>query len=85
MADRFIIYGADYCQYCVNDPSFLESKNIEFVYLNMQEDVFGLDEAKEFYGWDTIPIIIKNNTETGKTTFVGGYSDLVQGLGYAGD
>ena len=46
--------------------------------LNMDEDPEGLFEAKNFYNWRTIPIVLRNDGNTGKIKFIGGYTDLVK-------
>ena len=75
--DRYIVYGTTDCPFCIRARQLLESKNIEFVYLNMSEDPEGLLETKQFYDHYTVPIILKNHHD-GVVEFVGGYDDLVE-------
>ena len=42
----------------------------------MEEDREGLEQAKNFYNWKTVPMIIENNLETGEVKFIGGYDSL---------
>lgn len=77
---RYLIYGLSLCQYCVLACEYLDSRNIEYVFLNMDEDLIGIREAKEFYGHNTVPIILKNNLKTGYVKFIGGYDDLVESI-----
>jgi hypothetical protein len=46
----------------------------------MDEDPVGIRETKEFYGHNTVPIILKNNLKTGYVKFIGGYDDLVESM-----
>ena len=36
-----------------------------------------IEDYKEFYTQDTVPIILKNDIESGETQKVGGYTDLL--------
>lgn len=76
MASRFIVYGRESCPWCVRAINFLEILRQEKVFLNMEEDREGLEQAKNFYNWKTVPMIIENNLETGEVKFIGGYDSL---------
>tara|TARA_B100000214_G_scaffold375569_1_gene362766 strand:+ start:12119 stop:12370 length:252 start_codon:yes stop_codon:yes gene_type:complete len=73
---RYIIYGTSRCPFCINAVRLLQSENIDYVFLNMEEDREGLEEAKQYYNHHTVPIVLKNDKFSGKTSFVGGYDDL---------
>ena len=68
------------CEYCALTCEYLSEREIEFVFMNMDEDPVGLTEAKAYYTHRTVPIILSSDTETGNVSFVGGYDDLVKGL-----
>lgn len=76
MGNRYIIYGTPRCPFCISAQRLLEQENVEYVFLDMQEDVEGLEEAKKYYNHPTVPIILKNNKFSGETRFIGGYDDL---------
>jgi len=58
----------DLCRANSNDYIFLD-------YINAPDI---LEEYKEFYAQNTVPIILSNHMTTGKTNKVGGYSDLLE-------
>jgi glutaredoxin len=76
MDSRYIIYGTSRCPFCISSIRLLEATNLEYVFLNMEEDIEGMEEAKRYYNHTTIPIILENNKITGKTSFIGGYDAL---------
>tara|TARA_A100001011_G_scaffold73289_1_gene75216 strand:- start:3108 stop:3371 length:264 start_codon:yes stop_codon:yes gene_type:complete len=78
MASRFIIYGRSSCPWCVRAVNFLDILRQESVFLNMEEDREGLEEAKVFYDWKTVPMILENDLSSGKVNFIGGYDNLKQ-------
>jgi glutaredoxin 1 len=78
--DRYIIYGRSSCGYCTRACDLLESRAVDYVFLNMDEDPIGLKEAKDYYGHETVPVILSNNLSTGLVTLVGGYDDLLRSL-----
>jgi len=78
---RYIIYGTPSCNYCRKAEDLLTSLDIKYVFLNMEEDVEGIEEAKRYYSWGTIPIILENNLLTGATRLVGGFSDVEKEIG----
>ncbi len=81
MANRFIVYGRTTCYYCQSALRLLEEQDLEHVFMDLTDDEHALDEAKEYYGHPTVPIILKNNKGDGFTEFVGGYTDLAEMLG----
>ena len=80
MDSRFIIYGRSSCPYCANAVSLLRSKGIKNVFFDFSEDQEAIQEAKSFYNWRTVPMVLENNTLTGETKFIGGYDDLCKRL-----
>jgi glutaredoxin len=78
MANRYIIYGRSTCSYCVKAVDLLESRGEESIFFDFFDDPDALTDAKRFYKMDTVPIIIQNNKIFGKTTLIGGYSELTE-------
>ncbi len=76
MASRFIVYGRDSCPWCTRAINFLNMLNQENVFLNMEKKRDALEEVKTYYNWDTVPVILENNLETGQVKFIGGYDLL---------
>ena len=76
MASRFIVYGRDSCPWCVRAVNFLEMLRQDKIFLNMENHRDRLEEVKAFYNWNTVPVILENNLETGKVKFIGGYDLL---------
>ncbi len=72
---RFMVYGRSSCPYCVKAVSLLEERE-EVYYFFDEPDRSELDYTKTFYNSRTVPIIISNDTVTGETRLIGGYSDL---------
>ena len=78
MDNRYLIYGRRTCPFCVKAVDFLESRGEENIFFDFSEDPESITEAKNFYNVKTVPIIIQNNKNFGKTTLIGGYTDLVE-------
>ena len=80
MASRFIVYGRSTCPYCTFAVKILHAKKKENVFFDFSEDPDAIEEAKRFYDWPTVPMVLENDLITGKTNFVGGYDDLLNRL-----
>ena len=80
MNDRIIIIGRSTCPFCVKALSYCVQKNIERIYLDYAGTPEILEEYKEFYKQETVPIILSNNINSGLVKKVGGYTDLVDYL-----
>lgn len=80
MANRYIIFGRETCPFCTMAMDFCKASHISHLFLNYEENREILEDYKEFYKQDTVPIILENNMETGLTQKVGGYSDLLNRL-----
>ena len=76
MGDRYIVYGRNNCKFCREAVSLLSSMDKEHYFVDLEEEPGTLNEAKEFYKRETVPIVIKNNEFTGKTQMIGGFDDL---------
>ncbi len=80
MDSRFIIYGRSSCPYCSHAVDLLQARGVQNVFFDFSEDPIAIQEAKRFYNWPTVPMVLENNLNTGETTFVGGYDDLYNRL-----
>ncbi len=76
MASRFIIYGRTSCPFCRMALDVLDHLGQEKVFFDFTEDHEAIEDAKRFYNWNTVPMILENNKETGSTKFIGGFDDL---------
>ena len=77
MDKRYIIFGRESCPFCVMAADFCIASHLEHVFLNYENNKGILEDYKQFYQQDTVPIILENNKETGLVKKVGGYSDLI--------
>ena len=78
--DRFIIIGRTSCPFCTKAVQYCNAKNVEYIFLNYNEDPQILEEYKVFHKQSTVPIILANNMLSGYTKKVGGYSELLEYL-----
>ena len=78
---RYIVYGADYCTYCTKAKELLESKEVEFIYVNLENDYDEIRKTSEFYDWYSIPIVVENNNNSGEVKLIGGYTELMRRVG----
>ena len=70
---EYLVFGKVYCKYCTKAKHLLTSKDIKFLYLDLDEiDISGklLKKLKVYTKMDTIPIIFNNSK------LIGGYTDL---------
>ena len=78
MSRRFLIYGRSSCEFCCLACDFLSASRVDYQFFDFEEDRPFLEDAKSFYNFETVPIILENNLSTGKISFIGGYSDLLK-------
>lgn len=75
---KYTIYSTVGCGYCIQAKRLLESKEIEFDYIDIGE-LDGADKAnlQEIAGltFRTVPQIFKEN-EDGQLSYVGGFTEL---------
>ena len=71
---RYLVYGRSTCPFCIAACNFLDASEQEYHFADFHED---LDYVKGFYEFETVPIIIENNKETGETKMIGGYTDML--------
>ncbi len=66
-----LIYGKDGCSFCQRAKLLCESYNLDFEYLNMDEDYSRETLFENFPGAKTVPQIVVNGLK------IGGYNELV--------
>ena len=54
------------------------AKDLKTVFLNYESEQDILEDYKQYYKFETVPIILKNCLETGMVNFIGGYKQLVE-------
>ena len=64
------------CPFCVRAKALMIEKNLQFEYCSIDHSRKLLDYYKLVYKHDTVPMIIKINTEGGDEQFIGGYTEL---------
>lgn len=71
---KIIVYGKPNCSFCKRASALLESKKLNFDYIDLSDNQTALDYIKSI-GCRTVPQIFINGTH------VGGYDDLVEYFG----
>jgi glutaredoxin len=70
------VYGKDWCVYCDRAKVLLKSKNLDFVYYDIEKDdgakIMALEKSG---GQKTVPIIFHNDDN-----YIGGFDQLRQAL-----
>ena len=74
--DTFLIYGRSSCNYCSQACRLLDNASIEYIFFDLERDRKFLDEAKNFYGYETVPIVLRLCYKSGIANFVGGCDSL---------
>ena len=64
------------CPYCVRAKALLIEERAQFEYCSVDHSRDLLDHYRMVYKHNTVPMIIKINTEDGSEKFIGGYTEL---------
>jgi glutaredoxin len=73
---RYIVFAKETCPFCVKAAELLEERKQNFKVVNFEESQTKvLEEIKEAYRWETVPMIFEVSDEN-QIKFVGGYTDL---------
>ena len=67
-----IIYSTSWCPSCVSAKRLLESKNVEYEEINIEEVNISREKLVEIAGAATVPQIIVNDTP------IGGFDNLLE-------
>ena len=70
----YIVYGASFCKWCTNVKDFLINREIEFKYVDIQEDKEAWDKVNSVHNFKTIPQVFKGDA------YVGGFNELQQSI-----
>ncbi|MCX6450978.1 MAG: thioredoxin family protein [Actinobacteria bacterium] len=59
MSAKVTMYGAEWCGDCRRSKKFMEGNNVEFNYINVEEDLTAAEKVKEINnGMQSIPVIV---------------------------
>jgi len=77
--NKYIVYVKEKCPFCVKVIERLKSDNISFEKMTLDKRPAVLQELKNIYEWQTVPMIFE---KVGSKTYelVGGYTDLIRHL-----
>tara|TARA_Y100000310_G_C20169610_1_gene573026 strand:- start:305 stop:550 length:246 start_codon:yes stop_codon:yes gene_type:complete len=75
---RYFIYGRRSCPFCCMACDFLGASKKQYHFFDHHGDEIMLQRLKKFYNYSTFPMILENCLETGRTKFIGGYSELIE-------
>ena len=64
------------CPFCLKAKSLMIEKGFQFEYCSVDHSRKLLEYYKMIYKHDTVPMIIKVNTENNNEEFIGGFSEL---------
>ena len=72
--DKYELYIKEGCPFCIKAVELLREKDKQFVVHVMDSDIEALNEAKEKFKHNTVPIVLvrENNTKS----LIGGYTEL---------
>ena len=57
--EKVTMYGAEWCGDCRRSKKFMEGNNVEFNYINVEEDLTAAEKVKEINnGMQSIPVIV---------------------------
>lgn len=76
----YTVWAKKDCPYCQKARLFMLENSLRHKIYFVDENPVLLNEKKNKYEWDTVPIIVQEFE--GKETLIGGYTDL---LAYAGE
>ena len=80
MGDKFFIYGRSSCPFCIEACRILKTRDIWHKFFDLESDRRFLNEAKQFYGYKTVPMILRLDSKTHTANFIGGCDSLKEFL-----
>ena len=78
MDTKYILYVRADCPFCVKASELLEEKGLNFSTLDLKTRPKVLQEMKNIYEWNTVPMVFHKNGS--QIEFIGGFSDLSERL-----
>jgi len=64
------------CPFCVRAKTLMIENGMQFEYCSVDHSKDLLDYHMKKYNHQTVPMVIKINTENGSEQFIGGYTEL---------
>ena len=77
---KYIIYAKEACPYCDKLLEFMKNNNKSFIYLVLYNLEDELNEVKERYNWETVPMVIELEGDDEQGKFIGGCEDTIKYL-----
>ena len=56
--DRILMFGADWCRDCRRSKALLDTRGVDYDYVDVEQIVDGADRAKAISGRTNIPVIV---------------------------
>jgi mycoredoxin len=56
--DRILMFGADWCRDCRRSKALLDTRGVDYEYVDVEQIVDGADRAKAISGRTQIPVIV---------------------------
>lgn len=78
---EYIIYGKYDCPYCSKIFDFMRERQEKFIYVIINNLEENLNQIKEAYNWDTVPIVVElNDDDNGEkiAKLIGGCDDAIK-------
>ncbi len=77
---EYMIYGKPNCPYCDKIFNFMKEKNEKFVYIMINNLEDNLNEIKNIYNWETVPIVVELLDYEGEkiAKLIGGCDDTIK-------
>jgi len=75
---KYIIVGNSICPFSIHCVDYCKVRTFQYIFLDCIGNDEALQEYKEYYDQERLPIVLANNLETGYTKKVGDYSDLLR-------
>ncbi|MHC4690500.1 MAG: glutaredoxin family protein [Planctomycetota bacterium] len=75
---KFRLYTTKTCPYCQMAVNLLTEKQKDFECYSLDQKPQLLNEIKETYRWQTVPIVVE--ITEGQEKFIGGFTDLKEYL-----
>ena len=74
------IYAWTECPFCKDAKDLLIKKKQQFMFCTLDSSDDLLKYLKSKYNWNTVPMILKCQTDKNEKVFIGGFTDLKEVL-----
>ena len=75
---KFLLYVKESCPFCQRAKDLLQKSEINFKYINFEDNLKIVDQLKDAFNWSTVPMVFSKKENVYE--FVGGFSDLRERL-----